>query len=189
MISDKLDFFRNIGVRIFWPVSKFLASIGVTANKMTLVSFLMGIASVIFLFKNNWLFVLFAALHLLCDVLDGEIARFTKKATNYGVWLDHCADMFITLLLLGKTYFYIGQFEIPLLLYWSVVVLYAVHNLIFIISKRTLSMIYSRTLILILFAFGFVMYAYYLILIVNALGIAFQLWYFAAYMAPKKRRK
>src|SRR3989344_9188153 len=67
---------------------------GITADIITGLSFLSGLAAVWFLFVDTPLFLLFGALHLLFDAFDGLIAR-TAKATRYGAYIDSLNDHLI----------------------------------------------------------------------------------------------
>jgi len=187
MISDRLDFFRKTGTELFGPAARFFMKVGITANQMTAISFFMGFLAVYFLFVRNDLFIIFVLLHFLCDILDGEIARTTKKTTRFGVWFDHLADRSIVLLLLIKSYFYLS---IPAMLYWSVISFFIVQHLIHILSKRKILLIYSRSAALIIFMFGFYMEAFVALLTINMFGFILQIVNLIMLKSKgKKRRK
>lgn len=75
--------------------------IKITANVVTLLSFICGTASVYFLFKNHGLFVILLFLSVFFDNLDGTLARMEKKKGKDWL-LDLISDRIITLLILLK---------------------------------------------------------------------------------------
>jgi phosphatidylglycerophosphate synthase len=88
-----------IGRYYIVPISKFLASriakTGMTANQVTLVSFILGMLSGVLLFFNDPMCYFLAALcHLLfwiLDITDGKVARLKRSVSAFGKWFDPVA--------------------------------------------------------------------------------------------------
>jgi phosphatidylglycerophosphate synthase len=95
-------------------VGKGLLSVGINANILTVLSIISGGAAAYFLFDKYWLFVLLAFLHLLFDALDGVVARQSPE-NSYGRYLDLGTDSFVTILLLVKVGFFLGDYYIFLI--------------------------------------------------------------------------
>jgi phosphatidylglycerophosphate synthase len=167
------DFYKNkVGRPIFGKLTELLINLGVKPNMMTMAAFIVGLIAVYFLFENNSLFVVFILLHLLFDILDGQIARISNHTTNFGAWMDHISDRSITLLILIKTYFYA---IVPANLFFSVIFLWFLQNLLYIIYKRKISIVYTRTVTLLLFIMGGYYLAFIVQVIMNCLGLFVQL--------------
>jgi phosphatidylglycerophosphate synthase len=87
-----LRFFRPIGARI----ARRLVRTRVTADQVTLVSLIIGLAAGhLFVYANPWLnalgFVLFIVSDLF-DSADGQLARFRGTSTQFGRALDGISD-------------------------------------------------------------------------------------------------
>lgn len=83
---------------IYWviePVVRGLAAIGVTPNMLTWASLMFGIGAGVALgFGAFGLACLLATLSTTGDVLDGELARWTKTGSNRGELLDAVVDRY-----------------------------------------------------------------------------------------------
>lgn len=68
----------------------------VTPNQVTLASFVIGVfAAFLFTKADFWLMVIGAVLlqvSLVVDCVDGELARYTRKFSKLGAWLDAITD-------------------------------------------------------------------------------------------------
>jgi phosphatidylglycerophosphate synthase len=87
-----LRFFRPIGVRI----ARSLAGTGVTADQVTLLSLIIGLAAGhLFVYTSPWLnaagFVLFIISDIF-DSADGQLARLRGTSTRFGRALDGTSD-------------------------------------------------------------------------------------------------
>lgn len=136
--------FREYRSQKLAPLGKFFLSIGLTANKMTLLSFLSGIIAVYFLFSNYLLFVIFTLLHLIADSLDGVIARVSRE-TIFGKYADLITDNSITLLLLLKIGWHTQDYYAYIIAGLFVLVL-----CIYLASKCTAPILFTRTVSLFL---------------------------------------
>ncbi len=121
--------------RFFLPIVKFLDRLHCTPLLLTSLSFLSGLASVYFLFMPMK-FIPFAFLHILFDILDGHLARYQKKTSKLGSYLDYGNDRLIELFTLLQ----IARFY-PLV--YVIVVLYVMHQLLYLRFKTNL--FYGRT--------------------------------------------
>jgi phosphatidylglycerophosphate synthase len=69
-----------------------LINLGVTPNSVTLTFFCLGLTSAYLFSLNSTAAVILAFLfyrfHILLDVCDGEVARYTKKFSDIGKYLD-----------------------------------------------------------------------------------------------------
>ena len=121
------------------PIIKIIAKTGISPAIVTLFSFLCGISSVYFLFKNQTLFIVFALLAILFDIIDGHLARYLHKESKIGYWLDQGNDRFINFLMLLKYNIIFGT-------YWIVLPLYVIHYFLFFVFK-TKNVIYTRAVL------------------------------------------
>lgn len=128
------------------PFIKIIAKTGISPNVFTLFSFLFGIASVYFLFKNQVGFIVFSLLWILFDIIDGHLARYMNKETKAGYWLDTGNDRLINFLMLLKYNIVFGA-------YWVVIPLYVIHYFLFFVFK-TKNVIYTRAILVGFFIFG-----------------------------------
>jgi len=135
------------------PATKLFARLNVRPDILTGLSFLFGIASVYFLFKNHYLFVLFIFLNWLFDLFDGALARYTKKSSGYGVNLDKYSDSLIGMLLLGKVMFVFNLFWLKLVFF-----LFILQYVLDIMSKNKKGVLSTRTGI----AFFYIFHVYLL---------------------------
>lgn len=76
------------------PLAKFLSKLGVTANQVTVVSFLISILSAYYFSQGDLRTGILAWwLSRLLDGLDGVLARYTNSASLFGGFLDITLDM------------------------------------------------------------------------------------------------
>lgn len=106
---DFIEKFRAYRSKNLEKAGKLLVKTGLSANHITILSFLSGLAAVYFLFSNYYLFALFALLHLCFDGIDGVIARLTK-ATMQGKYADLLSDSAFTFLAVLKTAWHLQEF-------------------------------------------------------------------------------
>ncbi len=92
-------FNRPVSIRI----SEMLLKTGITPNRISLLSFMIGILASVFFYFGEYLYLviggIFVHISSIIDGCDGEIARLKLKETKYGGWfdavLDRYADAFI----------------------------------------------------------------------------------------------
>lgn len=88
--NKKLFFFGSLFAIYF---SWIFINLNINANKVTVIFFLTGIASVAFFFNSDPVYVVIAfilwRLHIIFDICDGQVARFTKKFSPNGAYWDY----------------------------------------------------------------------------------------------------
>src|SRR5258706_2804545 len=103
------------------PLLRLLVRLGVTPNRLTLVSFVLVLLAAILLARGKWVpggLVLLAG--GILDGLDGELARALKSASALGAFLDsitdHLGDMAVHL---GLLWWYLARGAVlePILLF------------------------------------------------------------------------
>lgn len=78
------------------PLLAALAKLGITANHLTLLSLVSGLAFCpCFLWGSRVLAFGLLLLHVVLDGLDGPLARFTRRASNQGSFTDTSADQLV----------------------------------------------------------------------------------------------
>jgi CDP-diacylglycerol--glycerol-3-phosphate 3-phosphatidyltransferase len=84
---------HNLAYRITDPIVGILSKSGITPNILTLMNLLLNIAAAYVIatghFLSGGLLILGSGLF---DLLDGALARFTKKTTKFGAVLDSMVD-------------------------------------------------------------------------------------------------
>ncbi|MFO7773490.1 MAG: CDP-alcohol phosphatidyltransferase family protein [Dehalococcoidia bacterium] len=87
------DIRRNLASRITGPVVGILSKSGITPNALTLINLALNIVAAYVIAVGH--FLLGGVLVLvsgLFDLLDGALARFTKRSTKFGAILDSTVD-------------------------------------------------------------------------------------------------
>jgi CDP-diacylglycerol--glycerol-3-phosphate 3-phosphatidyltransferase len=86
---------ENLFFRLLAPLVKALAKWGIRPNSLTLAGFVITCTAAVALYKGNLrtggLLILLGG---LCDSLDGNLARSTGKANQYGALLDSVVDRY-----------------------------------------------------------------------------------------------
>lgn len=91
MLTEKREKFKKVENRIGELFSEFL-----TPNQYTLLSFVFILFCFFFLVKNNLVLALiFFLISAFLDFIDGAAARFTKKVTKKGAYLDTICDRYV----------------------------------------------------------------------------------------------
>ena len=160
MFSKLYIWLHKKGDVILKPIVELLIKLKISPNLLTLFSLMFVLLSFKYLFVNYFLFVLFSLSHLLMDILDGLVARKTKKETKFGYYFDYLVDRLYPVLMVFK----FGNYTVLLIL-----LLYQVLNLI---NRKHL---YFRTGLMI----GFILTLYSLtvkVLLISVLiGIFYQM--------------
>lgn len=131
--------FREYRQKTLHPAAEFFKRIGVTANIITFLSLLCGIAAVYFMFHDYILFLLFGSLHLIADSLDGVIARLSTP-THYGKYLDWASDQLVTILLVIKIGYFLDD-------YYAYIVagLYLLAQIDYLLSRLNAPILFGRS--------------------------------------------
>ena len=135
--------FRNYRHRTLHPIGKFLVSIKVTPNLITMLSLWFGLASIYFVFQHYFFFLLFGILHLVADALDGTIAS-VKGASTFGTYFDYATDNIVALLLIIKIGYFLHDYYAYL-----VAGLYLLVQVIYIFSQLRAPILFARSVTMI----------------------------------------
>ncbi len=97
---DKENILRKLSVKILVPI---LRKINITANEITLYSFLIFGLSSIFCFSlgNDYLGLFLAIIMAALDYCDGTIARERNECSHLGEYLDTSLDWLYLMLIIG----------------------------------------------------------------------------------------
>ncbi len=83
---------RKVSKLLTWVAVK----IGATPNQVTIFSFAIGMFSAYSFSRGNFWSIFLGAtllqLSLIVDCVDGELARYTRKFSEFGAWLDAVTD-------------------------------------------------------------------------------------------------
>jgi len=92
-LTGQADWRHRLAERFTTPAAKVLSKTGVTPNTLTVMGFLVSVASGVLIateyFLVGGLVVLFAGAF---DLLDGPVARITGRTTKFGGFLDSALD-------------------------------------------------------------------------------------------------
>ena len=92
-MTGQADWRHRLAERFTTPAAKVLSKTGVTPNTLTVMGFLVSVASGVLIateyFLVGGLVVLFAGAF---DLLDGPVARITGRTTKFGGFLDSALD-------------------------------------------------------------------------------------------------
>ena len=100
------------------------------------------------MFKNQFLFVLFWSIYFIVDGFDGYYARLVNKTTKMGVYLDHVGDFVLGILMLIKSFLFLGYWWI-----WLIISLSSISMLV-IMRKGIMSTNCSARTYIPFFLFG-----------------------------------
>lgn len=142
-----LERLRVLRSKYLENTARFLLKAGLTANWITLLSFFCGIIAAYFLFTDHLLFMLFAALHLLGDGIDGVVARLGRPDPK-GKYYDHLNDHSISLILLLKIFIYLEDYYVLL-----VIAMFLISQAVYLFSRLTYPVLLFRSMIMIILAF------------------------------------
>lgn len=170
-LSAKIvEWFRKERTKYLEPLGKFLVKLKIKAIYLTILAFVFGLAAVYFFWQEeHFYFVLFGALHLLVDALDGLVARVDHSVTRLGAHLDNASDRLILMLILIMSFFKSNDYFILIVLGLNVL-----HHFIFVLSDLKGKVAYSRLAAMILFFLQLDLAAYFLIGALSLYGLSLQ---------------
>jgi len=90
--SKHIENFKNRRTKVLNPIAKFLVKLGITADMISIVGFLMIFGFVYFIKRNPIAAIIFLILHVVIDGFDGPVARVSKKDGNPGAFMDIMCD-------------------------------------------------------------------------------------------------
>ena len=110
-----LDLHRNWFKGLEAITAKTFAVLPVTPNQYTAISIVFALICAYQLFVGNyWLALLFFALALGMDFVDGAVARFKNLSTAKGAYLDTIVDRYVeAILLFGLLFTGLPEFYLP----------------------------------------------------------------------------
>lgn len=91
-----LERFRSLWARILNPVAAALLKRGVSPDTVTLVGTLGVVLGAVVCFPRGWLWqgVLVITLFVFSDMVDGQMAKSSGRASSWGAFLDSSLDRF-----------------------------------------------------------------------------------------------
>ncbi len=99
-LNLKRKFFNHISIYL----TKVLLYTPITANQVTFLMLILGLISVVFFMKGQYIYslvgVLFYNLYILFDWCDGEVARYSKVYSFGGSYLDYMAHTIVNPLII-----------------------------------------------------------------------------------------
>jgi CDP-diacylglycerol--glycerol-3-phosphate 3-phosphatidyltransferase len=88
-----VDIRRNLASRITNPIVGILSKSGMTPNALTLINLALNIGAAYVIATGHFLLGgILVLVSGLFDILDGALARFTKRTTKFGAILDSTVD-------------------------------------------------------------------------------------------------
>ena len=111
MLEEKREKFKELSQK----TGEIFSKLGLTPNQYTLISLFFVLISFYFLIRVDLVLALiFFLLATILDFIDGAVARFTKKATKKGAYLDTISDRYIEgIILLGFLFLPLADFLLP----------------------------------------------------------------------------
>jgi len=102
---------RNLSQPLLLPIVRILASLGIHPNTITVICLAGFIISSIFIAYGEFLLGgIFLFLFAPFDAIDGLLARYSKKVTSFGAFLDSVLDRYGEIFLfLAFTYYFLTQ--------------------------------------------------------------------------------
>ncbi|MEM5782254.1 MAG: CDP-alcohol phosphatidyltransferase family protein [Candidatus Aenigmatarchaeota archaeon] len=77
-------------------VGYFFSKLSISPNQWTLLSLFLALIVFYFLVNQNFILsFVFCIITISIDMIDGAVARATKKSTKFGAYLDTTVDRFI----------------------------------------------------------------------------------------------
>ena len=114
MLSRKRKRFDRLSIAI----GKLFSKTGITPNGFTLLTIFSAFVTFYFIVTGNFLVAsLFILITSFLDFVDGSVARFMKKSTKFGAYLDTIVDRYVEFIIIFSFIF----IELPYLLLPSVV--------------------------------------------------------------------
>lgn len=110
---------QNIMQATYWglePVVRGLVAIGLTANGVTTIALVLGLAAGVAIALGMFgLACMLSTISTLCDILDGQVARFTGSGSARGELYDAVVDRYTEFALIGGFVVYAHGYR-PLML-------------------------------------------------------------------------
>ena len=107
---------QNMRDNLFNPISRILTKLKITANLLSNFKIIIFLPCLFLLSKNPKLAFLFLLVSLITDMLDGPLARYQKKQSDKGKFVDTFGDYIIYLLVI-LSLIYFNLFNSNILVY------------------------------------------------------------------------
>ena len=107
---------QRIRDNLFRLILIFLDDLGITANYLSNLKLLIFIPFLYFIFQNLKIAYIFILLSILVDLFDGPLARFQRKASDKGKFIDIFGDLTIYLVVI-LSLFYLRSFNNDVIAY------------------------------------------------------------------------
>jgi len=102
MLYKKRKYFKNLSKNLGYIFSKLLIS----PNQWTISSLFLAVILFYFLINQNFLISFIVCIFTISiDMIDGAVARTTKRATKFGAYLDTIIDRFIEFFIIFGLFF------------------------------------------------------------------------------------
>lgn len=168
-LQTMLEKFRHYRSEKLLPLGKLFLRWHLSANLMTLLSFLAGLGAVYFLFKEHIYFILLAVLHLLLDGIDGVIAR-ASATSLFGKYFDYLSDQTVGFLLLLKIAIVTQDFFV-----YIIAALVFFSQLFYLLSRLKAPVFFPRTSVIILLFFNLITLAFLTAGVIGLYSLVMQL--------------
>ena len=91
-----LERFRQVWARILTPIADFLLRRGVSPDAVTVVGTLGVVLGAVICFPQGWLWqgVVVVLVFVFSDMVDGQMAKSSGRASSWGAFLDSSLDRF-----------------------------------------------------------------------------------------------
>ncbi len=131
--------FKYLKDFVILPFTKFFNWLNFKPIHLTFIALILGLISVYFLAegKNNLFFILIL-LKIIFDGFDGALARFQKKESKLGFWLDYGSDRLITLLIL----FTVWEMNHWNYLYMIQIIIFILVHILYLKNRSKTSILY-----------------------------------------------
>jgi len=113
--------FQSLRDRLFKQPAKFLLSVGINANTISVFGVVFAILAALSV-NTPIMFSIFVLLNLICDGLDGVVARYAKNNSDFGSILDVTCDT-ASLIFVSTGLVVFGKLELFLFLPYIAIIL------------------------------------------------------------------
>lgn len=105
--EDKENFLAKVTYRILSErITPLISKTGITPNQVSFISIITALVSGVFFALGTWKYLVLAfivlQLTLLLDHIDGNLARYTNRCTDFGQWVDAISNK------VHKFFFFLG---------------------------------------------------------------------------------